>query len=353
MKKNNLYIIYLLMAFVQIACAENLEMNQDLEIQKESVLTRFEQFEEYAKLHSEGLNKIFLISKEENMSFSKLDVETDHFILETVTNMVKCDSQFARIIVNDNQRKDCLNHLESIVKERPCIQVKKTQSRSDAMPTDNPDSEEPITVSDYACSLEEQIATSELVTNAQRQELSEIYTVEVGAKEIMEAEIQKIITSSLFLSLSEKEHNDLLISAAVYIDSANYWMEHLDEWMSGVDGAVVATRGWSDLWGKVKQVARIDADGAFWGAIGGAITGAIGGAGAGTMAGGVGAVPGAAVGAYYGGIGGALSGAIIESARGATLVRSNDMTASTENSTTDAASSTEATETTSATPYVD
>lgn len=354
MKNNILYLMCLIMSVVQMACTESLDVNENLEMQKKSVLSRFEQFADYAKIHSEGLSLIYSKSKDENVSLEKFNVETDRFILKTVTNIIQNDSQFARIIVSVDQRKDCIDHLERIIKDRSCMQIKaKILSRGEVFPTDDSDQGQPITVSDYARSLENQIATSELVTDAQRLELSEIYTVEVGTKEIMEADMQKIITTSSFLSLSEKEQNDLLISAAIYIDSANYWMEHLSEW-TGMDSVEVTTRAWSDWWGKVKQVAKIDADGAFWGAIGGAISGAVGGASAGALAGGIGAVPGAGVGAFYGGIGGALSGAIVESARGGALERaSSNSSASDTCSSTSSADSTESTATATTIPNGD
>lgn len=167
----------------------------------------------------------------------------------------------------------------------------------------------------YERQLDNLIVTS--ISDAQRVEMDKIFDVETALVDEMVTQVEAIITKPDFLNLSEEEQNLLLLGAAVYIDSYDYWTNHMSEWV--LDSNVI-TRG---FWGNAWKFAKIDGKGALWGGIGDAIAGSIGGAIGGAFAGGVGAGPGALIGGISCAVGGAVGNAVVESARACFMVKQN------------------------------
>ena len=125
----------------------------------------------------------------------------------------------------------------------------------------------------------------------------------------LEALLEKAISSDEFSNFSEADQNLLLLTFAIFIDSANYWESNLQEWKKSFHNSQNSPqlRGWwGDLWDTVVDYAITDAKGAVaWG-----LAGAAGGAVGGSFAGGAGAVPGALAGGAAGAVGGAVGNSV-------------------------------------------
>lgn len=130
----------------------------------------------------------------------------------------------------------------------------------------------------------------------------------------LKEEIKSALRNPKLLQMNPTEQKVVLMRLSIYEDSFSYWTENYRKWVlpeGDLRSSSLRDGGWSDLWEKVKELAKADAEGPTTSDVAeGAATGALAGAAGGATAGGVGAGPGAAAGALIGAAGAILGKAV-------------------------------------------
>lgn len=130
----------------------------------------------------------------------------------------------------------------------------------------------------------------------------------------LKEKIKGALRNPILSKMNPTEQKVVLVRLAIYEDSFSYWKENYRKWVlpeGDLRSSSLRDGGWSDLWEKVKELAKADAEGPTASDVAeGAATGALAGAAGGASAGGFGAGPGAAAGALIGAAGAILGKAV-------------------------------------------
>ena len=114
----------------------------------------------------------------------------------------------------------------------------------------------------------------------------------------LKEEIKSALRNPKLLQMNPTEQKVVLMRLSIYEDSFSYWTDNYGKWVLPEEDLRSSSLrgGWlSDLWEKVKEVAKADAEGPDPShVVGAAVAGAVVGGISGAAAGGAGAAPGAA-----------------------------------------------------------